>query len=188
MTYHIGQIIPYTPPRGLTGPELDKPVWHALIVPPGREAATRDMLGLNGIHAQYPVREKRYHVRGKGITRKLPVITQVVYAQFKAAPQWDILKRRRLITGVYGYGDRPIAIPYDVVRAVMGLPTVAEELEQARRDMLRVREGDKAEIAEGPLAGFVVDVTKVSGGRAWFETMTGLRAEASLSSLVRKAD
>lgn len=122
------------------------------------------MLRAHDIHAQFPIREKRYHQRGKAVVRKLPVITQVVYAQFKAAPQWDILKRRRLITGVYGRNAVPIAIPYDVIRAVMGLPTVAEELEAARRELLRVREGDRAEITLGPLSGLVVDVREVMRG------------------------
>lgn len=186
MTYHIGQVMPYTAPRGFTGAELPKPVWHALTVPPGREAATRDMLGHHGIHAQYPVRETKHFRRGKKIVRKLPVVTQVVYAQFRGAPQWDVLKSRRLITGVYSSNGTPISIPYDVVRAVMGLPTVAEELEEARREMARVRQGDKAEITRGPLAGFLVDVERVAHGRAWFSTIAGLKGEAQVQDLERK--
>ena len=184
--WFIGQVLPYEPPRDIIGADLPEPAWYALTVPPQREAAARDMLTLRGVHAQFPVREVTHAKRGKKIVRKLPIISRVVYAQFKAAPQWDVLKARKLITGVYGYDDQPMKIPYDVVRAVMGLPTVAEELEAARRELLRVREGDKAEICDGPLSGFVVDIRKVSHGRVWFETLTGIKGEADVSGVIRR--
>lgn len=186
MQYRIGQIVPLERKRGLTGERLEKPEWYALTVPGGKEAAARDMLRANGIHAQYPVREVKYRQRGKAITRKLPIITRVIYAQFKHAPQWDVLKERRLITGVYGHGETPLVIPYNVVRAVMGLPTVEEELEAARRELLRVREGDKAEILGGPLDGFVVDVDRVADGTVWFTTVAGIKGTADVETLERK--
>ena len=185
MEYRIGQIVPHIRPRGITGAPLGKPVWHALVVPPGKEGAARAMLEVHGVHAQYPTREVKHKRRGKQIVRKLPVITQVVYAQFKHAPQWDVLKRRRIITGVYGRGDWPIEIPYGVVRAVMGLPTVAEELARQRAEMARVREGDRATILTGPLEGMVVDIEKVEHGRAWFSSLTGVKGETSTDRLER---
>lgn len=188
MQYRKGQVVPFEYKRGLTGAPLPRPVWYALTVPGGKEAAARDMLGLRGIHAQFPTREVKYRQRGKQIVRKFPIITRVIYAQFHDAPNWDVLKQRRLITGVYGYGDRPMPIPYDVVRAVMGLPTVQEELEAARREMLRVRDGDKATISSGPLAGFVVNVDEVKDGIAWFETMTGIKGSAKVNTLERQTD
>lgn len=185
--FYIGQILPYEKPRGIThGPEI-KPVWYGLTVPPQKEKAARMMLEANGVHAEYPTREVRHFRRGKAVVRKLPVVSRVVYAQFRQPPQWDVLKERKLITGVYG-GSRPYAVPYDVVRAVMGLPTVAEELEAARREMLKVREGDEARICDGPLADFIVNVTSVKHGRVWFETMTGIKGDAPESSLERRVD
>jgi len=186
MTYHIGQRFQYIAPRGFTGADLPKPVWHALTVQPGREASTRDMLANHGIHAQFPVDRRTRFRRGKKVVTAHPVVTRVVYAQFKAEPQWDVLKQRRLITGVYSRGSWPIEIPYDIIRAVMGLPTVAEELEAARQEMLRVREGDKAEITAGPLSGFMVDIQRVAHGRAWFTTLAGLKGEARVQDLERK--
>ena len=187
MTYQIGQIVPHTKPRGLTGHNIGGPVWFALTVPGGKENAARGMLEANGIHAQYPTREVRHRQRGKQIVRKLPIITRVIYAQFHHQPQWDVMKGRRMITGVYSRDGWPIEIPYDVVRSVMGLPTIAEELEQARREMLRPREGGNARVVDGPLAGFLVDVRRVSHGRVWFETVTGIKGDADMSNLVRDA-
>ena len=114
------------------------------------------MLECRGVHAQFPTRDVRHKLRDKMITRKLPMISRVIYAQFRAAPQWDVMKSRLINTGVYCHGTTPIEIPYNVVRAVMGLPTIAEELEAARRDMLRVTDGCKAELMVGPMAGFFV--------------------------------
>ena len=186
MTYRIGQVVPYIKPRGLTGAALDKPRWHAIKVQPGREAHARDMLIRHGIHAQYPVEERHYRQKGKRVSRKYPSITQIVYAQFKAVPNWDVMRQRKIITGVHSIGDRPIDLPYDIVADVMGLPTVAEQLERARQELLRVREGDKATLLDGPLAGFMVDVRRVAAGRVWFETITGLRGSAPVDKVAKE--
>jgi transcription antitermination factor NusG len=185
MQYKIGQMVPLDYQRGITGAELAKPTWYALTVPGGKEAVARDMLEAKGIHAQFPVRDVKYSQRGKRIVRKLPIITRVIYAQFRHQPQWDVLKARRLITGVYGYGDRPLAIDYNIIRAIMGMPTVEEELQQARRELLRVREGDTATIGQGPLTGFVVNIDKVAGGMAWFTTLAGIKGSAATDTLER---
>ena len=179
----IGDRVPFTASRSITGTALPSPVWHALVVPPGKENAASKMLGENGVHAIYPTRESRYRSRGKAIVRKLPIITRVVYARFNAEPQWDVMKARRLITGVYSHGDRPIAIPYPVIRAIEGLPVHLAQLEAAQEAMLRVTEGDRAEIVGGPMSGFCVDVTRVADGRVWFSTVAGVRGEVSVAKV-----
>lgn len=183
--YEIGRTYPLDFGRDIIGPRLAVPVWHALIVPPMKERAAAEMLKQKGVHAFFPERERKYHRRGKSFVRKFPEITQIVYAKFRHAPNWDVLRQRRLITGVFSRGDTPINIPSDVIRAVQGLPTVAEELAAARAEMLRVRGGDKATITAGPLSGFMVDVSRVEQGRAWFETMTGIKGEMDTAKLER---
>lgn len=180
-----GDIVPLENLRGIVGHEIC-PTWHALKVPPMRERKTVDYLKERGVHSCYPTRDKVYRLRGKSIKRQYPIITQIVYAKFRRAPQWDILKARKLITGVFSYGDRPIVIPKDIIAGVMGLPTEAERLEQARRELMRVREGDKASLIGGPLSGAVVDVTRVSEGRIWFETLTGIKGSADPAAMERK--
>jgi len=182
--YKVGESVPLDYPRGITGAPMPT-AWYALRVPPQKERAVREFLKQKGVHACYPERGKVVQIRGKRHERKFPVITQIVYAKFRHQPQWDVLKARRIITGVFSYDDRPIRIPGDIVRAVMGLPTRAEELEAARQELLRVREGERAEIVEGPLSGFLVDVRKVQDGRVWFETLTGIKGEAATSAMKR---
>ena len=183
-TYRIGQEIPPSGARDIIGRAMP-PAWYALTVRAGRESIARATLAAKGVHACYPSREASWRVRGRTMRRQYPVITGVVYAKFTAEPQWDVLKYRRIVTGVYGHDGWPIAIPGDVIRIVMGLPTVAEELEAARMEMLRVRPGDRATIMAGPLAGMVVDVSRVDHGRVWWETLTGVRGEADATGMER---
>jgi transcriptional antiterminator NusG len=183
--YKIGQIVPFEYQRTIVGEPLDKPTWFALNTPPQREHIAREMLKAKGIHACYPERERTWTIRGKHVTRKYPVVSQIVYAKFKHQPHWDVLKRRRIITGVVSWGTVPIAIPKDTIAAVMGLPTEAEKIEQARRELLMVREAEQAVITEGPFAGAVVDVRTIKGGIAWFEMLTGVKGSARVDTLER---
>ena len=185
MTYHIGQTLPLDASHAITGAPIAK-VWFALRVPPQKERACREYLKARGIHACYPERDSTHRRRGKKIVRTLPIISQIVYAKFEAEPRWHILKARRIITGVFARDSIPIEIPGDVIRNVMGLPTVEEELEAARRDMLRVRPGDRATIKGGPLDGVLVDVEAVAHGRVWFATLTGVKGSGAEGSMERQ--
>ena len=166
----------------IAGPPI-KPVWYCLLVPPQKERATREHLRANGVYAFYPSREKRWTVRGKTFRRELPEVSGYVFAKFDKAPQWHILKeRRRLITGVMG-GSYPYPIPVDVIRHLQGLTVEAQKLEEARRELMRIREGDRAKIVEGPFAGFVVDVREVSNGEAVVNLPLTGRVKASIGTL-----
>ena len=185
--YHIGQSLPPAEPkRGIVwGPEI-APVWHALVVPPQKELAVREYLRARDIYAFFPSTTSTRHVNGKRIEREKPIVTQHVYAQFRQAPQWDVMKRtHRLITGVFGIGNRPIEIPRDIIRHLQGLTVEAERLREARAEMLRVRSGDQAVFVDGPLKGFVVNVDEVRDGEAWFSFIMGGKSRASIKSLER---
>lgn len=185
--YHIGQSLPPAEPkRGIVwGPEI-APVWHALIVPPQKENAVREYLRARDIYAFYPSEKGVRHIRGKRIEWEKPIVTQHVYAQFRQAPQWDVMKRtHRLITNVYGVGGTPMPIHRDIIRHLQGLTVEAERLREARAEMLRVRAGDKAVFIEGPLKGFVVNIEDVRGGEAWFNFILGGNSRASVKSLER---
>lgn len=188
--YHIGQTLPPAEPRrGIVhGPEI-APVWHALVVPPQKELAVREYLRARDIYAFFPSTTSTRHINGRKIEREKPIVTQHVYAQFRQAPQWDVMKRtHRLITGVFGIGNRPIAIPRDIIRHLQGLTVEAERLREARAELLRVRAGDQATITQGPLAGFVVNVEDVKAGEVWFSFITGGKGRASVETLERRLD
>lgn len=184
--YEFGRTYPLDYARGVIGARLSGPKWFALTVPSTKERAVTEYLKQKGVHSCYPERERSWVIRGKRHRRKYPVIAGVIYAKFRHEPQWDILKARRLITGVFSYGNTPIILPGDVVRLVMGLPTRAEEIQAAMDELKRIREGDRAEIVSGPLDGLLVDVRKVEAGRVWFETLTGIKGEMDASEMERK--
>jgi len=183
----IGDTVPIDYPRGITsGPDI-APVWFALVVPPQKERAVCQYLDRHGVYAFFPSEEKRWRRKGKVFKRDIPIVSRHVYAQFKQAPQWDVMKeQRRLITGVYAIGDRPVEIPRDIIRRLQGLTVGARRLEEARAELARVRTGDRATISAGPLAGFLVDVERVSGGMAWFAFLTGGKGRAAVATLERE--
>lgn len=184
MTYHIGQIIPAENRWRLTGAPLMQPEWYALRVMGGKETKAKAKLEWADIEVAYPVETQARHVKGKRIETEKAIIPGLIYARFHHAPQWHALRERRIITGVVCHGQTPIVLPPDIVRRVMGLPTEAERLAAAKAELLRVREGDKARILTGPLAGFVVDVRSIRDRRIWW-TMGFVKGEAEVDGIER---
>jgi len=180
----IGDKIELPPQRGILGDKIP-PVWHVLEVSAQKERATRERIKAEGEYAFYPSEERVWFVKGKKFEREQPMITRMVYAKFTRAPHWDVMKERRIITGVFSINGVPIAIPPDIIRRVQGLPTDAERLAAAKAELLRIREGDKAELTEGPFAGHVVDVFSVAHGRVWWETITGVKGSSATNVMKR---
>ncbi len=187
MTYHIGQTLP--PAEGLRdiiGAEIS-PVWHCVIVRAQTESTARAYFRAKGIYAFYPSQNTTRTMRGKRLVIERPIISGHLYVQFRHAAQWDVLKARRIIQGIYCRGVTPVAIPSEVIRHLQGLTVEAERLAAERAEMMRVREGDKAVIVSGALAGLCVDVGQIRGNEAWLMLPIGGRIKASLASLERAA-
>lgn len=185
--WEIGQKIEIGSRRGVAaGPDIN-PVWHALLTAPGRERATTERLKTEGVFTFYPIKEKAYRVRGKRFVREFPVVTQIIYARFQRVPQWDVMRDRKLITGVISCGGRPIALPAEIIRAIRGLPIEVRRLEEAKKELMALHPGDRAEIIEGPLAGLLVDVREVRDGRVWWSTLAGLKGQTD-DRMLRKPD
>ncbi len=195
--YFVGQVVPRDPVRGIVhGPDTP-PVWHALIVPAQREVAAREFLRAHGIYAFFPSESRYRTIAGKRIEREAAIVSRVVYAKFHQAPQWDVMRRyHRMVQGVFSRFDpvrgilRPVQIPPEIIKALHGVTVEAERIKQAQIEMRRaramamqVRPGDRAEIVDGPLAGFLVDVAEVRDGAAWFEFLTGGKGRATVESL-----
>jgi transcriptional antiterminator NusG len=182
--YIVGMVLPYIKPRGILGAALAFPVWHALHVPPQREAIARNILQAAGLRACYP-EETRHRWRGKERSETLhPMVSRLVYAKLTHAPHWDVLKDRRIITGVVSHDDRPIALTPDTIRSVMGLPTTAERIAAAQAEAQRIRPGDRALLKAGPFAGLVVDVLTVNAARVAWDTPWG-KGETLAGDMVR---
>jgi transcription antitermination factor NusG len=195
--YTIGMTVPPAAPAlGITSGAPWPPTWFCLTVAPQRERATREYLRAQGVYAFYPSREKIRHQHGKKRITEHPIVSGYVYAQFRAQPQWDEMKRvRRLITGVFCWGGVPVEIHPAVIRHLQGLTVEAERLREAKEAMAKAmreakmpKPGDQARVTEGPFAmpDFFVEVESVNAGRAWVNTVFG-RMEVALETLERKA-
>ena len=173
MTYQIGQIVPVTPKRGIVS---DLPyvgaVWHALVTAPQQERRAKENLADAGVYCFYPTEERTRVVKDKRITTEHPQISRLIYARFDRVPNWDVMKERKVINGVFCSGGTPIRLSGDVIRTIHGLPTRADELRAAEEAKLILSEGDTVQIADGPLAGFFVDVTAYEAGRVWWRAVT----------------
>jgi len=169
MSYHKGQILPLERTHAILGARLPQPLWHALYVPPNKDRASTETLKAHGCFAFYPQRTKSWWSKGKKMERTSPQISGMIYAKFTHEPRWHSMRRRGLVTGVVSIGERPVAIPSEIVRRLQGLPGRAEALAQAKAELLRVAVGDRAMIPEGPLAGQYVQVDSIGDdGRVWW--------------------
>lgn len=168
----IGDPWPFESARGLVGAPCE-PAWYALITRPQKERQTRHRLQNAGCVVRYPTTERTRHVRGQKITIVTPVIPRIIYARFKYEPQWDVMRDRRVIVGVFSRGDMPIELTNDQVAEVMDLPSTIIQLEDEKLDAIRPRVGEPAKLTGGPFKGFFVDVTRVESGRVWYEMAIG---------------
>lgn len=176
-TLKIGDVIPASIVRGVASSDAIRrdgvPVshWYALRVMAGRERAAIETLARDGVYAFCPMSPRTRIFRGKKIETEYPTVTQIIYARFRTWPRWDVLKDRRVITGVFCHGSIPIILPKDVIRTLQGLPVKAERLRAAQDELMRVHVGEVVKLEGGPFSGFTVDVTKSVGRRVWWQTI-----------------
>lgn len=181
--YEIGDTVPIEGKRGIVHGPTIPPVWHPLIVHAQRMRSTRERLRAQNIFAFYPSEEYTRHVRGKAITKERAFVTGWVYAQFRQPPQFDVMKERGIILGVFCIESVPIIIPSDIIKHLQGLTVEAERLRQARAELLKLKVGDKAKVLDGPLAGSCINITDIRGGEAWYDALAGFKGSARLERL-----
>lgn len=177
----IGDAWPFRSVRGLTGRPMRNPAWFALIVPPQREAKAKHRLEGGGIEVTYPTVEKTRHIRGRAQKYVHPMISQIIYAKFSYVPNWDVLRDRKIISGVFSLSGEPLKLSEDDIAAVLGLPTEADRIEAERVGAETPRAGERAEIIAGPFEGFFVDVREVRAGRVWYEYIGDLSFKGEIA-------
>ena len=172
MEYQIGQRVPLDYTRTICGDPLKKRVWHAIVVAPQKERAMTEMFKKRGFVAFYPKREVKTFRRGKKHVREIPQITRIIYVRFDRRPNWDVMKERGHIVGVFSNGETPISIPSEIIRRLQGLPGRAEALRLARAELNQIVRGDTVRVASGVLEGHFVQVTDVDGeGRVFWNSI-----------------
>lgn len=173
MTYTIGQIIPIERRRGIWHRPIDA-AWYIFNTKPQQEIAASAWLVKNGaLDAWFP-HEIGWRKIARGRPRKIEYLRRIapgyVFALLGNEPHWDVLFReaRGKLTRVVSHNSVPMQIPESSIAQMQHVPRRIEEIREAARQARMIRPGDKAEITDGPLSGWVVDVTRIDAGIAHF--------------------
>ena len=194
MTYHIGQVLP--PARSMYGEEI-APTWYVLQTLPQKERNAQAWLERSRgvIEAWYPT-ERAWRGRpGKRTPYERAIAPRYLFTLFKFRPMWHLLfdAGRDKVSGVVSRFGVPMPIGEDAIARMQHLPKrldalqrMAEAQREAERAATVPRVGDAAEFTQGPLAGYLVDVSKIHAGVAWW-IMGGIEGQSNVADLRRVA-
>ena len=175
MTAHI---------RSITLDVSIPPTWLMLNVRSNCEVMTREALKEWNVESFFPGRLVQRHRFGKTWTVERAEVTGYVFAKFNRVPLADNMRER--LKGFYGFvttGGVIVTVPRQIIQRLHGLSVEAQELEAARQEMLKVREGDTARFLTGALAGHTVEVQSI--GNVVTVLLNGRAIKTDLSSLER---
>lgn len=160
--------------QSITAEPLDHPEWYIFQTVAQKELPVVAWLARNGVeYAWYPT-ETRWKNIARGRRRKVryeaPIAPRYVFALFTHRPIWHILRERSVgkITGVICRDGEPLRIPESDIMNMQALP---KRIAHIRDKMIRentIMSGDKAEITDGPLTGWTVEVSRIDRGIAYF--------------------
>jgi transcription antitermination factor NusG len=187
--YQIGTVEPYDPPRIIApGP----PRWHALMVRPQREAATKAWLDRFGVYAFFPVTERwrikpGHHAPIRCFARYLP---GYLFAHFKGEPIWHNLFASPFVRDVIRLTatNEPGHLDPATITGLLAMREVDEKLAERRRLQRIIRQGDRARVKDGVFAGCQVEVVSVNSSRGKIKLMIFgqvREAEVDLDNLER---
>lgn len=181
----IGDTVPRGEEQSLV---LPGPVqWFGFVTAPQSEAKARAWLRRRGVVAWYPT-ERIWRVRSARrvkVPRYRVVVPRYVFARFAGEPRWHLVRACPWLHRVIGFGDRPLPISDATMGRMAEVPRVLREIRRREEEARRVAPGDSARIVDGPLAGWVVDVSEVRAGVARFLAPgpAGLPGEISVARL-----
>jgi transcription antitermination factor NusG len=160
------------------------PTWLMLEVRSGCEVMTREALKKWGVESFFPGRLVQRHRFGRTWTIERAEVTGYVFAKFDRVPLADNMRER--LKGFYGFvtcNGCIVTVPRPIIQRLHGLSVEAQELEAARLEMLRVKEGDTAKFLTGALAGHTVEVKTI--GNVVTVLLNGRAIKTDLASLER---
>ena len=170
MSYEPGQNYFFPARRGPQAGLMPSPCWYAFRTPPRLEQQARDWFASHAIEAWFPV-ELVWRKAPRG-SRRLRIqvealsLPRYVFARFLGHPQWDILRGCRYLAGPVGCNGIPRPIRDSELEAIGMLPQRRAEHLEAARLAAMIKPGDRAEILDGAMQGWVIDVADVTGDAA----------------------
>jgi transcription antitermination factor NusG len=163
------------------------PTWLMLKVRSNCEKMTREALKEWGVKSFFPGRLVKRHRFGRTWTVERAEVTGYVFAKFDCVPLADNMRER--LKGFYGFvtcNGVIVTVPRQIIQRLNGLSVEAQELEAARLEMLKVKEGDTARFLKGALAGHTVEVRSIDN--VVTVLLNGRAIKTDLASLERVDD
>jgi transcription antitermination factor NusG len=166
---------------------LDVPIGDTWVIASVRAQSMgtiRDKLHAHGIYSFFPGRKVQRHRFGRKWTVERAEVPGYLFTKLNRVPNGDVWRER--LAGFYGFvmeRGQIVTVDAAIIRRLHGLSVEAQELEEARKDLLRVREGDMARFISGALAGHMVEVKDI--GRVVTALLDGRTVKTDVGSLER---
>lgn len=166
---------------------LDVPIpttWVIASVRAQSMTTIRTKLHAEGIYSFFPGRNVQRHRFGKTWVVERAEVPGYLFTKLHRVPNGDMWRER--LPGFYGFvmeRGRIVTVHPAIIKRLHGLSVEAQELEAARKDMFRVREGDMARFITGALAGHLVEVESI--GNVVTVLLDGRKIKTDVGSLER---
>lgn len=190
MTYRIGQTLPPPPVRPVQTGAIE-PAWFVFVTPPQAEGKARAWLERRGVTCWYPSetgwrRQPRSRVKRVAYERR--IVPRYLFARFTGRPVWHEVRSCRWISRAVGHDGVPLPVSDEVMAEMAAVPQVLAQLRARQIAARTIQPGDRARVLDGPLAGWVVEVTEVRNGIARFllPLLGGAEGEAHVAGLDKR--
>lgn len=163
----------------------DNPRTWCLLTKPQAETKLCALLASNGVAAFFAARTKTRH-RQTNVGRvkyyiESPIIPRLIFAEFPSTPHWHVIRSMPFVAQVFGHNGEPVPIRPDDVAGLRKLRNSLRAVEVAKRSAAVIKAGDRIEVTQGPLTGFVAQVARTHASCLIVDTEAGeLRLRADI--------
>ncbi len=125
--------------------------WYAIYTKPKQEDRVEENLSRASIEVFNPKLRRKKPVRGKYEQVIQPLFPCYVFARFEPVKQYHMIKYTRGVSGILGNQGSPWPVGKEIIDIIKSRMT-GDGVIVIRPD---IKVGDKVEITEGPMAGFI---------------------------------
>ncbi|RDD69223.1 transcription termination/antitermination protein NusG [Paracoccus versutus] len=171
MTYQIGQVIPLEYERKPVQMGSTAVAWYGFQTPPQKEASAKAWLVHRGVEAWYPseIRHRRIPKgKRKFAEYEARLVPRYIFARFTGHPQWGVLQGCKWLSRVIGVNGNPLPVSDETMALMAQVPERLEVIRQREAEKRIIRRGDRVEIIDGAMQGWIVDISAVHAGVARF--------------------
>jgi len=172
--WRVGDTVELTGAPRILAERLPAPVWYILTTAPSAERAAIAWLERNGIDGAWTPFETRWRrlprAARKRVPYRAPMAPRSVFVPFQRQPMWHVLFERAggKLTGVIARDGVPLEVPESAIAQMAQVPERLAAIKKREEQRRRIRPGDRVRVTKGPLEGWMVDVSRIHAGIAYF--------------------